>query len=149
MGTVASIIVRKGESSDYPVLIGIDAYAMAHQERATAIAEGLAKGESLVALSEGELVGYALMANTFFGNAFLSALVVSPRHRRKGIALALLAAAKSQCTTPKLFTSANSTNTAAIALFLRAGFVPSGTVENLDPGDPELIYFAERSNNDL
>jgi len=26
-------------------------------------------------------------------------------------------------------------------LFARAGFVPSGIIENLDEADPELIYF--------
>jgi hypothetical protein len=40
-----------------------------------------------------------------------------------------------------LFSSANLSNVAAQRLFVRAGFIESGRVENLDPGDPEVIYF--------
>ena len=40
--------------------------------------------------------------------------------------------------------STNASNTAANALFAKAGFEGSGIVYNLDPGDPELIYVKHR-----
>ncbi|WZB72100.1 hypothetical protein WJ968_11125 [Achromobacter xylosoxidans] len=44
------------------------------------------------------------------------------------------------CDTAKLFTSTNQSNVAARRLMAKAGFVPSGMIENLDEGDPELVY---------
>ncbi len=70
-------------------------------------------------------------------------IVVASPHRRRGVGLRLLREAEAQCTSRKLFTSANASNEGAQALFRRAGFVRSGIIENLDPGDPEVIYFRE------
>ncbi len=41
------------------------------------------------------------------GMALFSLVVIPPAHKRKGIALLLLAAAESACKTDKLFTSTN------------------------------------------
>jgi ribosomal protein S18 acetylase RimI-like enzyme len=87
-------------------------------------------------------VGFAVLVYTFFSNGFIPLVVVAPLARRSHHGLALLADAERRCETTKLFTSTNRSNRAAQALFLRAGFVPSGQIENLDaPGDPELVYF--------
>ena len=40
----------------------------------------------------------------------------------------------------KLFASTNASNTASQALMTKAGFVPSGQIDNLDEGDPERVY---------
>ena len=58
----------------------------------------------------------------------------------RGVALRLLQAAVTACDTAKLFTSTNQSNVAARRLMAKAGFVPSGMIENLDEGDPELVY---------
>ena len=41
----------------------------------------------------------------------------------------------------KLFTSTNQSNAAMHAFCAAAGFVRSGVIENLDDGDPEIVYF--------
>ena len=53
----------------------------------------------------------------------------------------LLETLERRCTSGKLFSSANLSNVAAQRLFIRADFVESGRVENLNAGDPEIIYF--------
>jgi hypothetical protein len=50
-----------------------------------------------------------------------------------------------RCATRKLFTSTNESNRAMRDLLAHAGFEPSGVVQNLDPGDPELIYFKDKN----
>ncbi len=137
------ITIRKGEPSDYGALVGVDPYASSHFERAASINEALARGECVVAESGGELLGYAVLNYTFFGSGFIPVIVVASPHRRRGVGLRLLREAEAQCTSRKLFTSANASNEGAQALFRRAGFVRSGIIENLDPGDPEVIYFRE------
>lgn len=46
---------------------------------------------------------------------------------------------------PKLFTSTNESNAPMRALLLRLGFEASGVIHNLDPGDPELVFFKRLS----
>jgi hypothetical protein len=43
--------------------------------------------------------------------------------------------------TEKLFTSTNLSNLPMQGIMSKLGYRPSGVIENLDPGDPELIYF--------
>ena len=64
-----------------------------------------------------------------------------PDKRRQGIATALVQVVEDRSSSGKLFTSTNRSNTAMRKLCDRLGFQPSGVVENLDNGDPELIYF--------
>lgn len=140
-GNVA-ITVRAGMPSDHSALVHIDEYAASHFDRGAVIANALAAGECLVAESGEETVGYVVLNYTFFGFGFIPVIVVAAVHRRRGVGLRLLSEARSRCTSRKLFASANASNIAAQALFLRAGFERSGAIENLDEGDPELVYFA-------
>lgn len=75
------------------------------------------------------------------GKAFVPLICVQPEQRRRGVALRLLASAEASCRTPKPFTSTNACNMSALRLFDRAGFVRSGTIENLDVDDPELVHY--------
>ena len=143
MLSVASISVRKAEPPDYLALIGIDQYASSHFDRRASINEALAKGECFTAESDGELRGYVVLNYTFFGFGFIPLIVVAQSHRRRGIGMRLLCEARAQCTSRKLFTSANASNVAAQSLFRRAGFVRSGVIENLDAEDAEIVYFVE------
>ena len=43
--------------------------------------------------------------------------------------------------TPKLFSSTNRSNRPMQALFAKVCFEPSGIIHNLDPDDPELVYY--------
>jgi GNAT superfamily N-acetyltransferase len=102
----------------------------AHRVRAGAFA----------AFIDGDLVGLAEYHVHFYGHAFIELLLVDERHRRRGVATALVTACAHSAPTNRLFTSTNLSNVAAQNLFLQAGFQASGSIENLDDNDPELVY---------
>ena len=60
--------------------------------------------------------------------------------RREVERSALVRACESDCVAPKLFVSTNESNLPMQALLAKLDYAPSGRVENLDEGDPELIY---------
>ena len=68
---------------------------------------------------------------------------VAKSERRRGVGRSLMRALANQCKTSKLFTSTNESNSAMRALLATLGYVPSGVIENLDPGDPELVFFLD------
>ena len=87
----------------------------------------------------------AALTTSFFHAPYVEMLMVAAAARRSGVGLALLG----HCTMlvgdgEKLWSSTNRSNAPMQALFARAGFMPSGIVENLDEGDPELIYLYRR-----
>jgi hypothetical protein len=52
------------------------------------------------------------------------------------------------CETPKLFSSTNQSYKPMQALFAKAGFNRSGTIYNLDPNDPEIVYYKALDEED-
>ncbi|MBV6662050.1 GNAT family N-acetyltransferase [Pseudomonas yamanorum] len=132
---------REATFEDVSAMVELDAYAKSNVSRGELIREAVERRQCLVAVESGSVVGYLVLIHGFFGNGFVSLVVVSPEHQRKGIALLLLVAAESLCKTDKLFTSTNSSNVASQQLISKAGFLRSGVIENLDEGDPELVYF--------
>jgi ribosomal protein S18 acetylase RimI-like enzyme len=112
------------------------------RDRAESLRSWIARGECLVARAEsGEIVGFAVANSSFFEQCFIVLVVVRADQRRRGMASALIRAVEERSATAKIFTSTNQSNTAMQALCERLGYVRSGLVDNLDEGDPELIYF--------
>jgi ribosomal protein S18 acetylase RimI-like enzyme len=89
---------------------------------------------------DGEVMGYVALDYSFFGNGFVSHLLVREDARREGIGEALMRHAMASCRTAKLFTSTNLSNAPMQALLGKLGFELTGVIHNLDPGDPELVY---------
>jgi N-acetylglutamate synthase-like GNAT family acetyltransferase len=89
----------------------------------------------------GKIIGIGVLEYTFFEHGFVSLLCVSPSARRTGAGESLLGYFVSVSQTPKLFSSTNQSNKPMQALFAKVGFEPSGIIHNLDPDDPELVYY--------
>ena len=141
MRVTSECTIRKAEPSDLAALVRCDAFATSSVHREEALQLAINQRSCLLVESDSELIGFIVVEHNFFGNGFIPLVCVAPQFQRRGIGLRLLAAAEEHCRTPKLFTSTNASNAAAQGLFARGGFVHSGTIENLDPGDPELVYF--------
>jgi ribosomal protein S18 acetylase RimI-like enzyme len=141
MSPQASLILRQARDSDLPGLLVCDAYAQFHDARTQELLRWVEQQSCFIALARNEAVGFVILQYTFFGSGFIPLVCVAEAHQRQGIGQFLLAQAEQCCITPKLFTSTNASNSRAQRLFARAGFVASGTIENLDEADPELIYF--------
>jgi ribosomal protein S18 acetylase RimI-like enzyme len=92
---------------------------------------------------DGKAIGIGILEYTFFEHGFISLIYVSPAARRTGAGERLLQYLVSICGTPKVFSSTNQSNGPMQALFAKAGFEPSGVIHNLDPGDPEIVYYKE------
>jgi len=138
-----AVRVRPAAVGDVPALWRCDTLAELRADRKSQIERAVQRQECFVAEAEGEVAGFSILHHEFFGRGFISLVIVAGEFRRRGIALSLLGAAENACRTSKLFTSTNASNVPAQALLRKSGFSRSGVVDNLDPGDPEYIYFKE------
>lgn len=141
----SSILIRWALESELDVLLLCDTYAQTNESRVQELRFALETRSCLIAETSSEAVGFVLLQYSFFGNGFIPLVCVAHHHRGRGFGLQLLLGAEQHCQTAKLFTSTNRSNTTAQRLFTKAGFSPSGTIENLDEGDPELVYFKRLS----
>lgn len=131
---------RDAVAEDLPALVTVDAVAQGNLERVESLRAAIAAGECIVAAQGRALLGYVVLNYAFYRNGFVPLLYVSAESRRQGVGTALLRAAEARCRTEKLYTSTNESNHPMRALLKAAGYQPSGVVNNLDPGDPELVY---------
>jgi ribosomal protein S18 acetylase RimI-like enzyme len=132
---------RLAAETDLAAIIACDPYVQLHPERRELLHRAIADSSVIAAFVQGTAVGFVVLEYNFFGTGFIPLVAVAAHARRTGYGLALMSEAERRCTTHKLFTSTNHSNIAAQGLILKSGFVPSGHIENIDPSDPELIYF--------
>lgn len=135
-----ALIVRRATTSDFDGMIALDTGNPHGSPRAEALREWVAGDCAHLALEAGKPVGYAVMSRHFFDRAFIELLMVGAEFRRRGLATAMLRYLASISPTEVLWTSTNESNAAMRALLAAEGFVPSGIVEGLDEGDPELFF---------
>jgi len=132
--------IRLADPKDVPAMLECDPYARQHPARGRQVDQAVARGEGWVEVAQGQVVGYLLLNHDFFEYGFVALVAVAPWQQRQGVALRLLLAAEQACRTPRLFISCNQSNQASRAMIAKAGFHPSGVIENLDEQDPELIF---------
>ena len=132
--------IRKGRPDD---LARFEALPHAeHWDRHLALMrKRLGSRESLVAEMDNQVAGMAIWDREFFGRAFIWMLGVHPNYHRRGIASALIKKIMNFCEREPLYTSTNRSNDAMQSLCKGLGFVESGILENLDPGDPEIFFY--------
>lgn len=141
--------VRDGTPDDRDSIISLDPIAHSDVNRVEFIEHALQSEACMVADHNGSVVGYAVLEYTFFGHGFVSMLYVAEPARRRGIGRALMREIERHCMTPKLFTSTNESNGPMQELLASLGYVPSGIIHNLDPGDPELVSFLDLTGRRL
>lgn len=135
------IAIRIATMADADAVLAIDRIALTDGERRDAILAEIQQGQLWLAEFGGVPAGYIMAGCTFFGFTFIELLIVDTQHRRQGIAQALIATVEAWSPTEKLFTSTNESNLPMQRLCERLGYVRSGWIDNLDEGDPEIIYF--------
>lgn len=133
--------MRPAAAGDVEALCSLDLIAHRESGRREFIARSVAADGCHIAEGGGELIGYGVLSQAFYGQGFVEMLYVHPGRRRRGAGRALLLHLESLCRTPKLFTSTNLSNLPMQSLLNEVGFVLSGVIYNLDEGDPELVYF--------
>ena len=129
------------QASDVNQMVALDALVIGNARRKTLITELVGLQQGYIARQESRIIGFLLMQHHFFGQPFIEVLIMHPSFRRQGVGTALMQHIEAVYTPGKLFTSTNASNKRMQQLCERLGYIRSGIVENLDEGDPELIYF--------
>ena len=133
--------IRPATIEDYAALCAIDTVAAEAPERCDQIRHWLASADCHVAEISGTVAAYGVLTTQFFGQPFIEMVMVGAAFRRLGLGAAIIRHIQSQVPSSKLFSSTNASNTAMRSMFEKLGFEPSGQIDNLDDGDPELIFF--------
>jgi ribosomal protein S18 acetylase RimI-like enzyme len=132
--------LRLAVASDADAVCAIDPRVLDLPGRRRSIERAIAAGECHVAADGDTIRGYAVFDRSLYEQPFVSLLHVDESHRRRGLGAALMRHIESICPGEKLFTSTNASNTPMQRLCEKLGFVRSGYIENLDEGDPEIVY---------
>ncbi|MEM6729902.1 MAG: GNAT family N-acetyltransferase [Myxococcota bacterium] len=127
--------IRRARDEDVEAMCAVD-----EEARREFIRRSVHKGAAYVALGDTTVVGYAVFEHTFFERGFISMLMVDPMHRRAGVGAAMVRHIEGLCQSERIFTSTNRSNQPMQALLRKLGYRHSGTVEDLDPDDPELFF---------
>ncbi|MFJ6621933.1 GNAT family N-acetyltransferase [Kitasatospora sp. NPDC091335] len=136
-----TLLVRPAGPADRSALTGIDTVAAAGDPaRRAAVRRWCEQGSAVLAEDAPGPLGYRVLEHTFFGQGFVTPLMVAPGERGRGIGARLLHALEAACTTPKLFTSTNVSNQPMQRLLHRAGWQAAGILHGLDEADPELFH---------
>ncbi len=140
-----AIAVEPAREDAVDALSDLDRAIVGDDSRRAFLVDAAAAGRCFVARRGTRSVGFAVFEQSFFGQGFISLLAVHPDHRRLGVATALMRRIEADCPTDKLFTSTNASNLPMQRVCEALGFVRSGRINNLDEGDPEIIYFKRPS----
>lgn len=135
------IIVERATEDDLAQIYAID--AALDGQRAEYLTQAVIKRQCILARIGAEGVGFLIWDKSFFGYPFIALLGVHPAHWRKGVGTALMQYVEKTTLDEKLFTAVNESNLKMQRLCEKLGFVRSGSIENLDEGDPKLIYFKQ------
>lgn len=137
--------IRLATDRDLDEVLDVDRFARAgDQERMDFLVEACRAGHTLIAV-DGDVLGYAVTTpKHFFARDFIDLVMVREASRRSGVGRALVAASVALAKTPQVFSSTNESNAPMRALFQSEGWTLSGTLDGLDEGDPELVFFIDR-----
>ena len=133
--------IRSATIDDYEALCAIDSVAETSLERRDQIRNWLGSACCHVAEINGGVAAYGVLTKHFFGQPFVEIVMVGREFRRQGLGASIVKHFQSIVPDRKLFSSTNMSNRPMQMLFAKLGFGPSGYVDNLDEGDPEIIFY--------
>ena len=133
--------IRAPRSSDVEALMALAADVIGPERAGPFVRSHLDRHHVLVADAGGEVVGLLAYRTDWFQCTFVSLVSVRARHRQRGIARRLYEAVERMSPSPRLFSSTEETNAAAIRMHTALGFQPSGHIDNLPQGYRELLFY--------
>ncbi|WP_410861140.1 GNAT family N-acetyltransferase [Peribacillus sp. SIMBA_075] len=126
---------------DLDDIVKIDEEVIGNKSRCKYIRKAIEEERCIVSINKNLMVGFLIFDTHFFDCSFISLIIVKPTERRKGHATSLIEYFMNNSPTKKIFSSTNKSNERMQEVFIANGFIQSGFIENLDEGDPEIIYF--------
>jgi ribosomal protein S18 acetylase RimI-like enzyme len=131
---------RKAEIKDALSIKKMDTVLSSNPSRPEMIDSWLRKDIVIVAEIDHDIVGYGVINHEFFRQSQIDMLMIAKEHRGKRIGEMLLLSLEKYADTPKLFITTNLSNHSMQKLLFRSGYKPCGYIDELDPGDPELVF---------
>ena len=142
---MSSFTFRTASPHDLDWVLDTDPIGRSDKRRNAFLQRGVDEGRCELAVGGETPLGFAIWHRQFFSRPFLALLMVAPAARRHGVGSALIQhVVRMLDSGDRFFTSTNASNETAQRLFARLGFRHCGTIEDIDPGDPEWIYVLER-----
>jgi ribosomal protein S18 acetylase RimI-like enzyme len=135
-----TINIRKADWNDAQSIRRIDPIVPINPSRAEMIDTWLQRDFVLVAEMENRIVGYGVFNHEFLRQSQIEMLIISKEYRGRRIGELLLLSLEKYADTVKLFVTTNLSNHSMQKLLLRNGYKPCGYIDELDPGDPELVF---------
>ncbi|MCP4396696.1 MAG: GNAT family N-acetyltransferase [bacterium] len=132
--------IRQAQMQDMSAIGETDHIAQHDPERVNAIETWLQHDMVFVAENDDMIIGYGVFSHAFFGQGQIEMLMVHPNYRGKKVGEHLLKALEKHCESPTLFVMTNLSNQRMQRLLVRLNYRNCGFIEELDPGDPELIF---------
>lgn len=137
--------IVEAQISDLDAIVQVDCQVIGNTSRRDYIENAIKQGRCILMKENEDIAGFLIFDTHFFECTFIALIIVSPAKRRKGYASQLMNYLVRISPTDKIFSSTNRSNESMQKVFEANGFVQSGIVENLDEGDPEIIYFKSKS----
>ena len=135
------IEIRLPRLTDTAPLVDLAATVIGAARVGAFIKSHLERHHLIVAEAGGEVVGLLAYRTDWFQCTFVSLVVVREDFRRRGIAREFFRSVEAVSPTPRIFSSTEETNAAAIRMHTALGFTPSGYVDNLPQGTRELLFY--------
>jgi ribosomal protein S18 acetylase RimI-like enzyme len=136
--------VVEANIEDLDKIVNIDSQVIGNTSRRDYIENAIELGHCIITKNKEDIEGFLIYDTNFFECSFISLIIVSPSKRRKGYASLLMDYMMKISPTMKVFSSTNRSNISMQKVFHANGFIQSGIVENLDEGNPEIIYFKSK-----
>jgi len=132
--------IRLAISEDSEALCAVDTVAATDDGRCRQIRAWIGSGCCYVVEANGRICGYGVLTDHFFGHAFIEMVMIGREFRRQGLGEFAIVHFQRMTAGSKLFSSTNMSNRPMQMLFAKCGFKPSGYIDNLDDGDPEIVF---------
>ena len=133
--------IRAPHVTDLDTLMTLAAAVIGPERAGPFIRSHLDRHHLLVADTEGEVVGVLAYRTDWFQCTLVSLVSVREDHRKRGVARALYHEVEGISPSPRLYSSTEETNSAAIQMHTALGFQPSGHIDNLPQGYRELLFY--------
>lgn len=133
--------VGSARADEVPLCVDLAEAVVGARRSGPLVQAAMDRHELLVARLDGEVVGTLAYRSDWFACTFVLLVSVRPDQRRRGVARALFRAIEGRSPGPRLFSSTEETNAAAIQMHRALGFLSSGYIENLPQGIRELLFY--------
>jgi GNAT superfamily N-acetyltransferase len=133
-------MIRPANPEDLPQIEKFDGIMAVSNARRDAAIKAIEQGRALVVESGGVVIGYGYVHHEFYGRTFIDLVYIAEQERNWGWGPKLMSALEGLSRSAQIFTSTNESNLHMQHVLAKAGYRRVGKFDELDPGDPELIY---------